>query len=93
MLTDKAEDAAELTEAWHQAQWLWQMELTTLQSVLQDPADEEAAKLYEAENESFEKWYGARTELLDLLYPERSDITSEVLAETLRSRIIDLTAN
>ena len=53
-------------------------------------ADEDGQRQILTSRLIFLKWLDEREKELEMLYPERGEIVQEVLAQTLRARVIDL---
>ena len=84
----EADTPQALIEAWRRARTLWLGELDALVSarcLRADPADQE---LIRASREAFGNWLAARQRLLMLLYPERDEIMGEVIARSVRARVL-----
>ncbi len=76
--------------AWQSAKHLWLVELDALTNEKYLAADAAGRAIIAAERVSFGNWLNARETLLQLMYPGRPEIVNEVIADTIRARVIDL---
>ena len=83
-----AKDAS--ADAWEAAVRLWLAELDRLTNLRYLAADEEGRKAIAAERIAFGELLRTREGFLSLVYPGRPAIVQEVLAETIRTRVLDL---
>ena len=77
-------------KAWGMARTLWLAEVNGLYDDMYMAADEDGQRQILTSRLIFLKWLDEREKELEMLYPERGEIVQEVLAQTLRARVIDL---
>ena len=82
-----AEDGA---EAWQEIKQIWIVELDGLTNERYLAASGEDRQTIAAERIAFGRWLKERERFLNLLYPGRSDLVDEVMAQTVRARVLDL---
>jgi uncharacterized repeat protein (TIGR01451 family) len=87
---DKAERLQALIDAWDQAGKQWRTELDNLANSRYLSVAAEDRNLIAAERISYGNWLNKRRDFLNLLYPGRPEIVAEVLAESIRSHVLDL---
>ena len=79
-----------ISAAWQTARQLWLTELDVMTNERALVADEAERAAIEAERAAFGSWLKAREAMLSLEYPDRPDIVGEVVAQTVRARVLDL---
>ena len=90
MLVERADTSELLAAGFDTGRQMWQTELDAITARLISSADEPKASAFTSEQASYRTWLEDRSQLLELLYPERKDIVAEVLEETVRSHVLDM---
>ena len=76
-------------DVWQLARKYWELELNKLTLLRRKNTDDNGKAIIDKDTKTFEKWLKDREEFLNLLYPGRDDIISEMLAKTVMNRVLD----
>ena len=88
LLAEAKTDEA-LESAWRTAKQLWLAQLDELTNARYLAANAEGRAVIAADRVAFGNWLKARESFLKRLYPGKSAIVDEVIAQTIRARVID----
>ena len=84
-----AETEEDLAEAWQRAKQIWTVELFGMITKRYLAADDIGREIIAADRVAWEDWLKAREGFLSLMYPGQTWTVNEVVAQTIRERVMD----
>ena len=87
---EAAETDEALADAWQRAKQVWTVELYGVTAKRYLAADAKGREIIAAEKLAWDVWLKAREGFLNLLYPGQPWTVNEVIAQTIRERVMDL---